>query len=374
VSRKVALVDLEAQRRRLDGAIEAAIARVVEHGAFVMGPEVAQLEDALARRAGVDHAVTCGSGTDALLLPLLALGVGRGDAVLVPTFTFAATAEVVSLLGATPVFVDVRPDTFDLDPARLEEALAWAGSTELHPRAVIPVDLFGLPADYDEITDIAAAAGCVVIADAAQSFGGSDHGAPVGSLAALTSTSFFPAKPLGCYGDGGAVFTGDAAVADVMRSLRVHGQGSHKYDTVRIGLNARMDTIQAAILLAKLDVYDEELAARRRIAARYDDALRGLVEVPGRRDGAESAWAQYTIRVADRDAVAGALGEAGVGVAVYYPKALHQQPAYTAAPVPGGAPTAERLAEEVLSLPVHPYLSDHEVGHVIEAVQQAVRR
>lgn len=351
----ISFVDLQAQRRRLGDAVDKAIARVLEHGQFILGPEVAKLEQRLAERSGARHVVTCASGTDALLLPLLAWGVRPGDAVFVPDFTFAATAEVVALLGATPVLVDVLPDTFDIDPARLAEAVAAEAAGPRRPVGVIPVDLFGQPADYDAVFAVAAAHDLWVLADAAQSFGATYHGRSVGTLGAATATSFFPAKPLGCYGDGGAVFTDDDGLAAILRSLRVHGQGSHKYDVVRVGINGRLDTIQAAILLEKLAIFDEELAARQVVADRYAAFLRGPVEPPVVAEGVSSAWAQYTVRVPDRGEVAARLRAAGVPTAVYYPKPLHEQVAYRDQPF-FGTGSSTRAAAEVLSLPMHPYL------------------
>jgi dTDP-4-amino-4,6-dideoxygalactose transaminase len=287
----------------------------------------------------------------------MALDVRPGDAVLVPAFTFAATAEVVCLVGAVPVFVDVQGDTFNLDPSSLERGIDAARREGLRPAGIIPVDLFGQPADYDRIQEVAKAHGLWVVADAAQSFGATWRGRKVGTLARLTTTSFFPAKPLGCYGDGGAVFTDDPELAAVMRSLRVHGQGDDKYDNVRIGMNARLDTLQAAILLAKLEIFADEVEARQRAAARYDALLADLMTTPFLREEASSTWAQYTVRSPDRDAQRKRLAAAGIPTAVYYPRPLHRQTAYRDFPVAeGGCPVAERAATEVLSLPMHPYL------------------
>ena len=369
----VTLVDLRAQRTRLGGAIERAMSRVVEHQQFIMGPEVAELEHRLATFAGAAHAVSCASGTDALLLPLLAWGVGPGQAVLLPSFTFAATAEVVALTGATPVFVDVDDRSANLDCASLEEAVAAAERGGLRPVGVIAVDMFGLPADYPAIERLAVRHGLWVLADAAQSFGASLDGTPVGTFGRATATSFFPSKPLGCYGDGGAVLTDDDELAEHMRSLRVHGRGSHKYDAVRVGLNSRLDTIQAAVLLQKLDVLAEEIERRQRVAECYAKGLADVVRVPVVPPDVRSAWAQYTVRVADRDGVAAQLKGEGIATAVYYPRALHQQPAYRGCPRPeGGLPVSEALAAEVLSLPVHPYLSDAAQEQVVRSVRRAV--
>jgi dTDP-4-amino-4,6-dideoxygalactose transaminase len=364
---------LRPQRERVRPQVEAGIQRVLEHGRFIMGPEIGELESQLAARVGGGHVVTCASGTDALLLALLARRVGAGDAVFVPAFTFVATAEVVALAGATPVFVDVTGSDFLIDPESLAAAIDDARRNGLRPRAVIPVDLFGQPADYAAIAPIAAAGGAWVLADAAQSFGASRDGGFVGTLASMTATSFFPAKPLGCYGDGGALFTDDAETAAVLRSLRVHGQGENKYDARRIGMNGRLDTLQAAILLAKLTVFDDEIVARRRVAARYDDGLCGLVERPTVAPGADPVWAQYTIRVPQRDRLVARLKAEGIPIAIYYPKALHQQAAYGHCPMaPSGLPVSERLVAEVLSLPMHPYLEAPVQERIVEAVRASL--
>lgn len=369
----VQLVDLGAQRRRLEGRLEAAMGAVLDHGRFVLGPEVVRFEEELARLGGVDHAVGCSSGTDALLLTLLARGAGPGDALFVPSFTFAATAEVVALVGATPVFVDVRADTFTLDPASLAAAVEWAPTAGLRPIGVITVDLFGQPADYVGVGEVAAAAGLWVLADAAQSLGASVAGHPVGSLATATATSFFPSKPLGCYGDGGAVLTSDAGLAERLRSLRAHGRGAGRFDHVRIGVNARLDTLQAAVLLVKLEVFDDERARRQRVADRYGEGLAGVVVVPPVLAGATSAWACYTVLVPDRDRLAQALGRAGIASAVYYPSPLHHQPAFRRFPTaPRGLAVSERLAGEVLSLPMHPYLDVATQERVVDVVRVAV--
>ncbi len=371
----IAFIDLAAQRRRLGDRIDRAIARVLDHGQFIMGPEVAELETRLAAYAGVRHAVSCSSGTDALLMALMAWGIGPGDAVFAPSFTFASTAEAPALLGATPVFCDVHADTFNLDPASLEAAVAAAAAAGLRPRAVIPVDLMGQPADYRRIIPIARAHGLKVLADAAQSFGAELDGRRAGGLADATATSFFPAKPLGCYGDGGAVLTDDDDLAAILRSIRVHGKGAHKYDNVRIGINGRLDTLQAAILLEKLSVFPDEMAARRRIARRYDGRLAGVARTPRLIDGAQSAWAQYTLVLEDqgrRDGLAAALGTAGVPTGVYYPLPLHRQIAYRGCPTaPGGNPVAESLAQRVLSLPMHPDLADGVQDRIVDAVARA---
>jgi dTDP-4-amino-4,6-dideoxygalactose transaminase len=371
----IPFVDVAAQRRRLGARIDAAIARVLAHCQFIMGPEVAALEENLAAFCGARHALGCASGTDALLLALMAKGVGPGDAVICPAFTFCASAEAVVLVGATPVFADVDAATFNLDPADLEAALAAARRAGLTPKAVMTVDLFGLPAAYDAIAPIAAAHGLVVIADAAQSFGAVYHDRRVGTLAPVTTTSFFPSKPLSCYGDGGAVFTDDDDLAALMRSLRVHGQGADKYDNVRIGINGRLDTIQAAVLIEKLDIFADELAVREAIARRYEAALRDVAIVPRVPQGLTSVWALYTIRLASgaRDRVMAALAARGIPAGVYYPKPLHRQAAYRHYPVAGnGLPVTDRLADEVLSLPMHAYLDEPTQDRIVAALRAAL--
>jgi dTDP-4-amino-4,6-dideoxygalactose transaminase len=304
---------------------------------------------------------------------LLAKGITGGDAVLVPSFTFAATAEVVALLGATPVFVDVLDESFNMDAASLDAAIVAATAAGLTPRVVIPVDLFGQPADYDAILPVARRHGLCVLVDAAQSFGASYRGRNVGCIGDIVTTSFFPAKPLGCYGDGGAVFTDDDDLAATMRSLRQHGQGGNKYDNVRIGLNGRLDTIQAAVLLEKLKIFDDEIAARNKVAERYAQGLGNVVTIPRLASGHTSVWAQYTIRLpvgTDRDAFAAALKAQGVPTAIYYPKSMHQQTAYQAYPVAdGGLPVSERLSSDVISLPMHAYLGEASQDRIIEAVR-----
>ena len=366
-------IDLKAQQARIRDALDARIAAVLDHGRYIMGPEVAEFEKALSDFGAGRHVVSCASGTDALLLPLMAWGVGPGDAVFVPSFTFCATAEVVALLGATPVFVDVKEDDFNMDPASLARAIEdVAAAGELKPKVVIAVDLFGQCADYPAINELARAHGMKVLADAAQACGATLEGKQAAHWADAAATSFFPAKPLGCYGDGGAVMTNDADLADVMRSIRVHGKGTDKYDNVRIGLNARLDTLQAAILLEKLAIYPEEIELRNEVAARYNAALKDVAAVPEVPANKRSVWAQYTLRLENRDAVQQALKEAGIPSVVYYPKPLHQQTAYAHFPiVDGGLPVSERLSREVLSLPMHPYLSEEDVAAVAQGVHAA---
>jgi dTDP-4-amino-4,6-dideoxygalactose transaminase len=365
-------IDLVAQQARLREGIDQAITRVLDHGRYIMGPEVAELEAALAEFCGADHVVSCASGTDALVMALMVHGVGPGDAVFVPTFTFASTAEAVALLGATPVFVDVDAETFNLDANKLAQAIEEVPNG-LRAAGVIPVDLFGLPADYVAIDSVLAGSDLWVIADSAQSFGAARNGASVGSMASMTTTSFFPAKPLGCYGDGGAIIATDPAQVEVLRSIRVHGSGTEKYDNVRIGINGRLDTIQAAILLQKLSVFADEILARQRVADRYAEGLGGAVSVPMTPEGASSTWAQYTIQVDDRSGVIAALQGEGVPTAVYYPRPLHRQTAYKEFPIgAGGVEVSERLSSSVLSLPMHPYLDPTDQDQVIAAVIKAV--
>jgi dTDP-4-amino-4,6-dideoxygalactose transaminase len=373
----IPFIDVGAQRRRLGRAIDEAVARVLAHCQFIMGPEVGLLEVELARFCGARHAISCGSGTEALMLVLMAKGIGPGDAVFCPTFTFCASAEVVALVGATPVLVDVDEATFNLDAESLKRAVGAAKRLGLRPRAVIPVDLFGLPAELDAIGEIAAADDLFVLDDAAQAFGATHKGRRLGfgALAAASATSFFPAKPLGCYGDGGAVFTDDDELASIIRSLRVHGEGVDKYDTVRIGITGRLDTIQAAILLEKLKIFPDEVAARERAARRYASALADMVSVPQVPAHCTSVWAQYTIRLAPdrREGLIAALRGQGIPTAVYYRKPLHWQEAYRRFPVAdGGLEVSERLASEVVSLPMHAYLDEPTQARIIEAVRHAL--
>ena len=373
-AKPIPLVDLQAQRRRLGARIDDAILRVCEHANFIMGGEVAEFERRLAEFCGVRHALTCANGTDALLLGLMAKGVGAGDAVFCPTFTFAATAEVVALVQATPVFVDVREDTFNIDPDSVDAAIATARRLGLRPAGVIAVDLFGQPADYRSLEGIAEKYGMWVLADAAQSFGAQHRGRRVGQIAEMTATSFFPSKPLGCYGDGGAIFIDDDHLAKCIDSLRIHGKGSDKYDNARIGMNSRLDAIQAAILMEKLAIFPEELAAREVIAQRYSQALSDVVRTPRTSNEATSAWAVYTIVVEgrDRNKIAADLKAAGISTAIYYPLPLHQQTAYKDYPRASGMklPHAERLAQSVLSLPMHPYLDEAAQDRIIGKVRE----
>jgi dTDP-4-amino-4,6-dideoxygalactose transaminase len=372
-SRPIPFIDLQAQRARIAARIDAAIAKVMAHGAFVMGPEVAELERRLAAHCGAKHVLTCSSGTDALLIPLMARNVGPGDAVFVPSFTFTATAEVAALMGATPVFVDVEPDTCNLDAESLAKAIGTARRMGLKPRAVIPVDLFGQPADMAAINALCAGEGVWVLADAAQSYGASYRNRRVGALAEVTATSFYPSKPLGAYGDGGAVFTDDDELHQRMTQIRVHGQGKDRNENVRIGLTARLDTLQAAVLLEKLAIFDDECAARQRIAARYHKLLAGVVETPVVRDDRSSVWAQYTVRSPKRDRIVATLKAEDIPTAVFYPRPVHVQPAYRMYPAAeGGLPVTENLAKCVVSLPMHAYLSEADQDRIVAAVRRAV--
>ncbi|MFZ5931687.1 MAG: DegT/DnrJ/EryC1/StrS family aminotransferase [Pseudomonadota bacterium] len=368
----VPFIDLQAQYHRLKPQIDARMHAVLDHGQFILGPEVAEFERALGEFAGGTHVIGVSNGTDALMMALMVQDIGPGDAVYVPSFTFTATAEAVLMLGATPVFVDVLEDSCNLDADDLVRAISQTKG--LRPKAVIAVDLFGLPADYQRIGAVAAAHGMQVIADAAQSMSGAIDGVRVGKLAPLTATSFFPAKPLGCFGDGGALFTSDAEMAEKLRSIRGHGTGKAKYDIVRIGMNARLDTLQAAILLVKLTVLEQERSNREKLSRYYDSRLSNMVPVPARPAGYQSAWAQYTIQLDHRDRVQAALSKSGIPTQIYYPRPMHLQPAY--AGYGGGAgylPVSENLSRKVLSLPMHPYMPEDVAARICDALCAAVR-
>jgi len=370
----IPFIDLKAQFGELEQEIRARIDRVLEHGQFIMGPEISELESELTRFVGVEHVVSCASGTDALLMPLMAYGVGPGDAIFTTPFTFVATAEVISLVGATPVFVDIDPRTFNIDAEKLAAAIESTDAAgKLKPRGVITVDLFGLPADHDSVASIADARGLFVLEDAAQSFGGSYHGRKAGGLGHVAATSFFPAKPLGCYGDGGAIFTNDSELAESLKSIRIHGQGVDKYNNVRIGINGRLDTLQAAILLPKLKAFPGELAARQRVAERYSAGLGNVVDVPFIPEGYTSAWAQYSVLSDNRAHVLEALKEAGIPTAIYYPKPLHMQTAYADLGYRKGEfPVSEHSASRIFSLPMHPYLDEETQRSIIDEVTTAI--
>lgn len=364
-------IDLKTQLDRIRPQIDLAIKKVLDHGIFIMGPEVQELEKQLAQFCGVKHAISCANGTDALGLGLMAKNIGPGDAVFVPSFTFAATAEVVAWMGATPVFIDSLEDTYNMDPRSLDQGIKRAQKLGLKPKAIIPVDLFGQPADYDAIQTIADAHNLWIMADGAQSFGASYKGRKVGNIGDMATTSFFPAKPLGCYGDGGAIFTNDDDLAAIIKSLRVHGQGTDKYDNVRIGMNGRLDTIQAAILLEKLKIFPEELIARQKTAGAYNEALKDSVSVPKLIERATSAWAQYTARLPnhiDRTKLMADLKEAGIPTMVYYVKPLHLQTAYRSYPTATGStlPVCEKLSERVLSLPMSGYVGEEDIEKVVK--------
>ena len=369
-------IDVAAQRRRLGTRIDDAVTRVLNHCQFILGPETVALEKDLSAFCGAKHSLGVSNGTDALMLVMMARGIGPGDAVLVPSFTYTASAEAIVLLGATPVFIDVDAATFNLNLESLARGIETAERLGLKTKALMAVDLFGLPADYPAINAVIGTKDIFVIADAAQSFGATAGNRRVGTHAPATTTSFFPAKPLGCYGDGGAIFTDDDELAAVIKSLRNHGAGADRYDNVRIGMNGRLDTIQAAVLIEKLKIFEDEIEARDRIAKRYNALLRDVVTVPQMFDGYRSVWAQYTIRVpADkRDGFAAALRAKGVPTAMYYPTPTHRQTAYRDFPVAdGGLPVTEMLSHEVISLPMHAYLDEPTQDRIVAAVRTALR-
>jgi len=377
-------IDLQAQRARISDKINAAVAKVIEEGRYIMGPEVKEFERQLAEFSQAEHALGCANGTEAIALPLLAWEVGPGDAVFCPSFTFAATGEVVPWVGASPVFVDIDPSTYNMDPAHLDAAIEMVKAEgKLTPKVVIAVDLFGQPADYPAISAIAKKHGLKLIADSAQGFGCTLNGNHPVHWADAATTSFFPAKPLGCYGDGGAVLTNDAATAERMDSLRVHGKATKsdiegrtfehdtKYLNMRVGMNSRLDTIQAAILIEKLAIFADEIEARNRVATRYNEGLDGYVEsVPAVIDGGVSVWAQYTIEHKNRAGLQAHLKANGVPSAVYYPIPIHKQDVYSRYPLgPNGLPVSEAKAESVVSLPMHPYLDEETQDQIINAVR-----
>jgi dTDP-4-amino-4,6-dideoxygalactose transaminase len=369
-------LDLKAQQARMAASLRPRLEAVLAHCQFILGPEVAELEARLAAYCGARHCIGVSSGTDALQIAMMAEGIGPGDAVFLPAFTYTATAEVPLLLGAAPVFVDVDPRTFQIDPAQLEQRIAEVRAAgRLLPRALIGVDLFGQPADWPRLNAIAAREELFTLDDLAQSFGASLHGAKLGTQAQATATSFFPSKPLGAYGDGGALFTDDDRRAALYRSLRTHGEGTTRYEVLRIGMNGRLDTLQAAVLLAKLDVFDDELARREQIAGLYDRRLGNLLDVPARVPESASAWAIYAVllrNAAQRDAVQASLRADGVPTAIYYPRPLHKQPAYAAQHDGAALPVSEDLATRILALPIHPDLSDADAERVCDAVARAL--
>lgn len=371
---KMEFRDLKKQYETLKPSIDAAIREVISNSAFISGPQVKELESRLAAYAGRRHCITCGNGTDALSMMLMAWNIKAGDAVFVPDFTFFATAEVASFEGATPVFVDVDEDTFNIDPVKLKEAIeAVLGEGKLIPRVVIPVDLFGLPYDYPSIRRVADEYGLRILEDGAQGFGGTLGEKRACSLGDASATSFFPAKPLGCYGDGGAVFTDDDGTADYLESIRVHGKGSYKYENIRIGWNSRLDTIQAAVMLPKLEAFREyELLRVNEVAAQYTEGLKSVVKTPVIPEGYVSSWAQYTIQLEneeERDRLQAYLRRKGIPTMVYYPIPMHRQKAFAGETLYQKCPVAERLCRRVLSLPMHPYLEKREIEAVIKEIR-----
>ncbi len=370
-TKKMDFIDLKAQQRRIRASLEERIKRVMDHGAYIMGPEITELESNLAKYVGVKHCIACASGTDALLMPLMAYDIGPGDVIFTSPFTFIATAEVIALVGASVVFVDIDPRTYNIDPVKLDETIQKFVKSNSGKKAkgIIPVDLFGQTADYDSIETIAKKYGLFVLQDAAQSFGGTYKGRKAGSSGNVSATSFFPAKPLGCYGDGGAIFCNDDAMMEKLRSIRVHGQGSDKYNNIRIGINGRLDTMQAAVLLAKMEIFDEEIGLRNNVASRYSEKLKDNVGTPFVHPDCISVWAQYSILAERRDEMLKKLKSRGVPTAVYYPKPLHLQDAFRDLGYQRGAfPISERIADSIFSIPMHPYLSTEDQDFIVKAI------
>jgi UDP-2-acetamido-2-deoxy-ribo-hexuluronate aminotransferase len=363
-------IDLNAQQKRIREKIETNIKKVLDHGKYIMGPEIKELEERLAHYVGTKYAVGVASGTDALLMPLMTYKVRPGDAVFTTPFTFIATAEVIQLLGATPVFADIQADTYNIDPEKLEAVIKKTiEEGKLKPRGIIPVDLFGQTADYDEINAIAKKYDLFVIQDAAQSFGATYRGTKACSHGDVAATSFFPAKPLGCYGDGGMVFTDDPDIYDKLLSIRVHGKGANKYDNIRVGINGRLDTLQAAILMAKMEIFDEEIELRQTVANRYSEGLKKVAVVPAVKDYNLSAWAQYSILHPNRGEAQAKLKEKNIPTAIYYPLPLHQQEAfYSLGYKAGDFPISEKIAAEIFSIPMHPYLEKEDQDKIIETI------
>ena len=374
----IAFLDLKAQQARIEPELRRRLETVLQHCQFVLGPEVAELEQRLADYCGAAHCVSVSSGTDALQIAMMAEGIGRGDAVFLPAFTYTATAEVPLLLGATPVFVDVDPATFQIDPGHLAERIdAVRRAGQLRPRALVGVDLFGQPADWPTLRAIASQHDLFTLDDCAQAYGASLGGRKLGREADATAISFFPSKPLGGYGDGGALLTDSADRAALYRSLRTHGEGTTRYEVLRTGMNGRLDTLQAAVLLAKLSVFDAELAARERIATLYDSRLGDVLATPARVPDSASAWAVYAVLLPDRDSrdrLQGQLRDFGVPTAIYYPRALHHQPAYAHCHDGAALPVSEDLATRIMALPIHPDLNDDAAGRVCDAVLAAIGR
>ena len=385
----IPFIDLKTQYKLLENDIQAGINSVLEHGKFIMGPEVFELEKQLAEFAGVKHVISCSSGTDALLMPLMAQNIGPGDIIFTTPFTFIATSEVISLLGAIPIFVDIDSETFNIDPGKLKLAIQAVKKRDTGiyplpreipataaPKAIIPVDLFGLPADYDQIMEIAKQENLFVLEDAAQGFGGIYKDRKAGSLGHAGATSFFPAKPLGCYGDGGAIFTNDDTLAEKLISIRVHGQGKDKYNNIRTGLNARLDTLQAAILLPKLKIFPQEMSARQKNAQSYNDALADLqdrITTPFVPAGYKSAWAQYSLLADKREVIMEALKKEGIPTAIYYPVPLHLQTTFSNLQYKtGDFPVAESISKRIFSLPMHPYLDDEVINRITEIIHRVI--
>jgi len=391
--KNIQFIDLAAQQKAICSNLQNRISAVMSHGKYIMGPEVSELEEKLAAFTGAKHAISCSSGTDALLMALMAYGIGPGDAVFTSPFTFIATAETIALLGATPVYVDIDAKTFNLDPSKLETAIAAlkendstayplpqtggqpneSNQEQLRPRGIIGVDLFGLPADYNSINAIAKKHGLFVIEDAAQSFGALYHEKKAGCLSDIAATSFFPAKPLGGYGDGGAVFTNDDDLADKIQSIRVHGKGKDKYDNVRVGINGRLDTIQAAVLLEKLSIFPDEIKQRNRAADQYAKALKDLVVTPFVPEESTCVWAQYSVISNSREQILSALRQAGIPTAIYYPKPLHQQSAFAYLGYnTGDFPVSEKTSQNIFSLPMHPYLENAVIQFIADNIRSVL--
>ena len=372
----IAFIDLKQQQARIRAKIDAGLSAVLDHGAFIMGPEVSALESRLGYWTGTTHNISCSSGTDALLLALYGLEVQRGQGVIVPSFTFAASAEVMPILGAVPIFAEVEAGSFNLDPSKLDAAMAAGRAADIDVVGIIGVGLFGQPANYDAIRTFATQNGLWLIDDAAQSFGASWQGRPVGQLADVTCTSFFPAKPLGAYGDGGAVFTDDENIAEIIRSCRIHGMGRDKYQNIRIGMTGRLDSIQAVVLDAKLDIFEDELRLRQEVVDRYDRLLKNIVDTPQLESGATSSWAQYCVKLpaaCDRASVVKYLGDHGVPTAIYYPIPMHQQPPYKKFPQSTcGLVVTSDLCERVLALPMHPYLDENQQEEIALRLRNAL--
>jgi len=367
-------IDLKKQYQRIKEDIDARIHKVLESGLFIMGPEITELEEKLADYVGVKYCVACSSGTDALIMPLMALGIGKGDAVFTTPFTFIATAEVISLLGATPIFVDIDSDTFNISPVLLEkEIIKVIDEKNLSPRVIIPVDLFGLPANYPEIEKLAKKYNLVVLEDAAQGFGGRIGSRKACSFGDISATSFFPAKPLGCYGDGGAVFTNNEDIYETLKSIRIHGQGKDRYENIRIGINGRLDSIQAAVLLAKLSIFDDELEKRNLVAARYSKNLSSKLKTPYIPYGYYSCWAQYSVltnNTENRNKIQLKLKQNNIPTAVYYPIPLHLQKAFAYLGYQVGSyPISENIAQRIFSLPMHPYLNEDEIDFISNLIE-----